>query len=210
MMRWSITAAAFLCLLPGALAAQPFELAPFGGYRFFGSLEDYSGATLESEDAPVFGGLVTYYLDASGEDIGLEFGFSRQDSEVDLSVPFEGQQTFDVKIDHWSVGAHILAGSSQATVRPLAGAFLGATHMTSSDGPGSVTRVLTGGQLGARVRPAGSRVGARLESRGYITLAGKGETYVGCGTGGCSFGFGATVFAQLELIAALSIALGPL
>jgi hypothetical protein len=53
-------------------------------------------------------------------------------------------------------------------------------------------------------------VGARLESRGYITLAGKGETYVGCGTGGCSFGFGATVFAQLELIAALSIALGPL
>ena len=191
--------------IPGAAYAQGFQLTPFVGYRVFGSLTDYTGTTIEVNDAMSYGGFATFMPQPG---LGIEFGFSRQDSEATLSAPFLGVDRFDVKVNQWSLGAHREITRPGSNVRPFAGGFLGVTHMSSSDGDGSATKFMLGGGLGIKVMSTTGRVGLRLDARGYFTFAGGGGASVGCGTGGCSFGFGSQAFFQMDLLGGLVIGLG--
>jgi hypothetical protein len=202
----SVLLVAALCLVTApAVHAQEIRLTPFVGYRFFGSLTDYYGNNISSNDAMSFGGFVSFMSPAG---TGIELGYSRQDTDVVISAPFLGRERYDVKIDHWSLAGVREVRRPNSSLTPFGTGFLGFSRMSSSDGDGSLSKFLLGLSGGALIAPPTSPVGLRLEARGYFTLAGGGGASVGCGTGGCGFGFGSEAFFQMDLLAGLSFRFG--
>jgi hypothetical protein len=199
-----LTLALLLSSVP-ALQAQQIELTPVVGYRFFGSLTDWTGANISVNDAMSFGGFATYMASPT---TGFELGWVRQDSDATLSRPFNGRERYDVKVDYWSLGSVKQIPRPGSNLTPFLSGFLGLSRMTSSDGSDSVNKFLLGGGGGAKIAPPSAPIGLRLEARGYFTLAGGGGASVGCGIGGCGFGFGGDAFFQLDLLAGLTIGLG--
>jgi hypothetical protein len=185
--------------------AQQVELTPFVGWRAFGELQDYTGATIEADDAMSFGGLLTF---TPRPDIGVEFGFSRQDTDVLLSAPFLGIDRFDVKIDQWTLGGRRTLLRPNSNVLPFGSGFVGLSSMSSSDGDESVTKFMLGLGLGARIMAATRRFGVRLETRAYFAFAGDGGSSVGCGTGGCAFGYYGQAFFQMDFLGGITLGLG--
>lgn len=197
--------AVVLMVLPEAGSAQGLQLTPFIGYRLFGSLTDYTGTSVDVKDAMSYGGYATYIMQPG---TGIEFGFSRQDTEARLSTPFQGVSTYDVKVNQWTLGGHREFAQRNQSVLPFLNGFLGLTHASSSDGDGSQTKFMLGGGGGVKLMNATRRVGLRLDARGYFTFAGGGGAAIGCGTGGCSVGFGSQALFQTDLTAGVVIGLG--
>jgi len=181
------------------------ELTPFVGWRAFGELTDYTGSHIEADDAMSFGGLLTF---APRPDYGVEFGFSRQDTRVLLSQPFLGVDRFDVNIDQWTLGGRRTLVRPGSNVLPFGSGFVGLSSMSSSDGDNSITKFMIGGGLGARLMAPSRRFGARLEARAYLTFAGGSSATVGCGTGGCAFGYAGQAFFQMDFMGGLTVGLG--
>ena len=203
----ALAAAAAAALTSTANAgAQQVAVTPFVGYRVFGSLTDFTGATADVDAALSYGGMLTYFLQPN---TGIEFAYSHQDTDVTLTQPFGGRSRADLKLDEWMIGGHRELVRPYSKVRPYVGAFLGLTRAYSSDGDGSDTRFMVGPDGGVRFSfGEGGRVGANLGARGYFTFAGDGSGSIFCGVGGCAVGFGSSVFFQMDLIAGLSVALG--
>jgi len=195
---------ALLCLASPA-AAQQLELTPFVGWRAFGELTDYYGSHIEADDAMSFGGLLTF---APTPDYGIEFGFSRQETHVVLSQPFLGLDRFDVNIDQWTLGGRRTIVRPGSNVLPFGTGFVGLSSMASSDGDDSITKFMIGGGLGTRLMAPSGRFGARLEARAYLTFAGGSSATVGCGTGGCGFGYAGQAFFQMDFMGGVTIGLG--
>ena len=205
------TAPAFFALVTAQLclaipaAAQQVEITPFVGWRAFGELQDYTGAQVDAEDAMSFGGMLTF---TPRPDIGVEFGFSRQDTQVLLSAPFLGIDRFDVNIDQWTLGGRRTIIRPNSNVLPFGSGFLGLSSMSSSDGDESITKFMLGLGLGARVMNPTRRFGLRLETRAYFAFAGDGGASVGCGTGGCAFGYWGQSFFQMDFLGGITVGLG--
>jgi hypothetical protein len=205
LVRKAILVIALLLLSAPAVHAQQFQLTPVIGYRFFGSLTDWTGTNISVNDAMSFGGFATFMASPT---TGFEFGYVRQDTDATLSRPFNGRERYDVKVDYWSLGSVRQIPRPGSNVTPFVSGFLGLSRMSSSDGDDSINKFLLGGGGGAKISPPSAPVGLRLEARGYFTLAGGGGASVGCGTGGCGFGFSGNAFFQLDLLAGLTINLG--
>lgn len=193
-----LVAATAICIAPPAVEAQGFQITPFAGGRFFGGLTDYTGTSIDVDDAFSFGGFLTFM---QGPAVGYELGYSRQDTEATLSQPFEGRRSFDVKVDQWTFGVQRHFPRPGQSVTPFGGGLLGLTHMYSSDGNESETKFMLGASGGAKLLRPESPLGLRLEARGYFTFAGGGGAGIGCGFGGCSLGFSSQAFFQLDLVA---------
>lgn len=194
-----------LCLAPTPVQAQGFQVTPFGGGRFFGGLTDSRGRNVDVDDSWSFGGFLTFM---QGPAIGYELGYSRQDSDVTLSQPFEGRQRYDVKVDQWTFGVQRHFPRPGQALTPFGGGLLGLTHMYSSDGDESETKFMLGASGGAKFLQPQAPLGLRLEARGYFTFAGGGGAGIGCGIGGCSFGFSSQAFFQLDLVAGVILNFG--
>ena len=132
----------------------------------------------------------------------------RQDSDVSFTVPFGDRTEGDVKIDQWTLGAHRELPSWGSSTIPFGGAFVGLTRGTSSDGDGSSSRFTLGFQGGVNALPENRPLGLRFESRAYFTLAGQGGAGIGCGVGGCSYGFGSRAFVQVDFLVGIVFAFG--
>jgi hypothetical protein len=185
-------------LVPATAQAQGVQLTPFGGGRFFGGLTDSRGTDVDVDDSFSFGGFLTFMQSPA---MGFELGYSRQDSDVTLSRPFDGRQRYDVKVDQWTFGVQRHFPRPRQALTPFAGGLLGLTHMYSSDGDESETKFMLGASGGAKFLRPESLLGLRLEARGYFTFVGGGGAGIGCGFGGCSFGFSSDAFFQLDLVA---------
>jgi hypothetical protein len=204
--RFSLLAlATALCLLSAPAQAQNIQLTPFAGGRFFGSLTDYTGTGIDVDDSWSYGGFLTFM---QGPAMGYELGYSRQDSDVTLSRPFEGRSRYDVKVDQWTFGVQRHFPRPGQALTPFGGGLLGLTHMYSSDGDESETKFMLGASGGAKFLRPESLLGLRLEARGYFTFAGGGGAGIGCGFGGCSLGFSSQAFFQMDLIAGVILNFG--
>ena len=194
-----------LAVAATSVQAQSIQLTPVVGYRFFGSLQDWTGSKIDVADAMSWGGFVTFMPDRV---TGYEFGFSRQDTDARLSVPFAGIESFDVKVDYWSLGGTRHFPRPGSSVVPFANGLLGMGRMSSSDGDDSLTKFMLGAGGGIKFLPPDAALGLRFEARGNFTFAGSGGASVGCGTGGCAFGFGGQAFFQLDLQAGIILRMG--
>jgi hypothetical protein len=203
--RNAILFIALLLLTAPAVSAQQIQLTPVIGYRFFGSLTDWTGANISVNDAMSFGGFATYMATPT---TGFEFGWMRQDSDATLSRPFNGREKFDVKVDNWTLGSVKQIPRAGSNITPYLNGFLGLTYVSSSDGDDSITKFMLGGGGGAKISPPSAPLGLRLGARAYFTFAGGGGATVGCGTGGCGVGLSSGAFFQLDLLAGLTINLG--
>jgi hypothetical protein len=200
-----LVVATALCLAPTVVEAQGFQITPFAGGRFFGSLTDYTGTSIDVDDSWSYGGFLTFM---QGQDIGYELGYSRQDTDLRLSRPFAGREVYDVKVDQWTFGVQRHFPRPGQALTPFGGGLLGLTHMYSSDGDESETKFMLGASGGGKLLKPDAPLGLRLEARGYFTFAGGGGAGVGCGTGGCSFGFSSQAFFQLDLVAGIILNFG--
>lgn len=192
--------ATVLCVVPAPGHAQSIQLTPFGGGRFFGGLTDYTGTSVDVDDAFSFGGFVTLM---QGRELGYELGYSRQDTDLRFSRPFEGQERFDVKVDQWTFAVQRHFPRPGQALTPFGSGLIGLTHFSSADSDQSETKFMLGASGGAKFLRPESLLGLRLEARGYFSFVGGGGAGVGCGIGGCSFGFSSDAFFQLDLVAGI-------
>ncbi|HEX7879631.1 MAG TPA: hypothetical protein VF720_09495 [Candidatus Eisenbacteria bacterium] len=104
-----------------AAEPHPFEITPFGGYRFGGRLEVLLGRLVMS-DAPVFGGVLGYRV---APDALLEFTYVQENTDFTFEPTASGDNVFvtDLAIRSFYIGGVYEHGLSQ--VRPYAGMSIG-------------------------------------------------------------------------------------
>jgi opacity protein-like surface antigen len=198
--------AALLALLGASpLAAQTLELTPHYGYRVGGGFDNfYTGESINLRDSESFGFSLNYDLDVLGE-TQLEFVWSQQETEVDVRGLLE-QQLLDVDVDYFHVGALRHFGLDD-DVRPFLVGTIGATHFSpKGEDISSDTRFSLA--IGGGVKfMAGERVGIRLQARAFATYV-DSSAAIGCGPGGCIFGFGGNVVWQGDFTAGVILRFG--
>ena len=195
---------ALLCAAANAGAQQQdswIEVTPFGGYRFGGSFEvEESPDSYDLEDSNSFGLIFNFPHRANTR---WEVLYSQQSTEAEYS----GTATNDPLID---LDLHVLqiGGTYQFegdAVVPYLAATLGATHAKAS-GTGSESDTFWSASigLGFLIKP-NSRVGLRLEARGYGTFT-NSSTDLFCQTdpaagGTCAFRVAGDIITQVEAFA---------
>ena len=129
-----LAAATSMFLSLPATANNPFrfELTPTVGYRVGGSFEDSaSGASVDLEDHATYG-LIFNIVEKPNTQ--YEFGWSHQDTSVDLEDTNGNPTTLDIDIDFLQLGGTYLFDGQ--TARPYIVATVGAAHYRS-DGASS-------------------------------------------------------------------------
>ncbi len=111
------------------LQAQVFEVSPFYGYRFGGSMHTSSGSDTDLEPAGAYGLALDFAPQAT--EIKLELFWSRQNSEVDLHGS-GGFNHVDVLVDEFQFGGIYEAG--QGRLRETVSALVGATVFSPEHG----------------------------------------------------------------------------
>ncbi len=191
----------------GAAAQVQAEIGPFVGYRFGGSLSDNAATSYDIGSAVSYGAVVDLDL---RRDLGVEFLWSRQSSEIPLFDVLE-PGAFELSVTHWMVGPWRAFGRPAAQVRPFASFLLGFTQFSTSvaDGESGARFALAGGG-GVKFFPR-RRVGLRLEGRGFFTFT-DGGTDLFCSSiaNACPLRFNNDLMVQGEVAATVVIVLGPL
>ncbi|MDJ0928039.1 MAG: hypothetical protein QNJ73_10365 [Gammaproteobacteria bacterium] len=188
-----------------AHAAEPphrFELTPFIGYRVGGSFEDdETGESFDLDDDSSFG-LVLNIRDKSFTQ--WEFGWSHQETAVDVGTVGGVPAKLDLDIDYFQAGGTYLWDGELA--RPFLVATLGAAHLSPGKGGGSSETYFAfsiGG--GWKLWPT-KRFGLRLEGRFFGTVI-DSDSKIFCvsdpggGQAGCLFRSSADILWQFELMA---------
>jgi opacity protein-like surface antigen len=198
---------ALLACLPWSLAQAAgdnlnFELTPFAAYRFGGQFYvTDSDASLKLDDSPSYGLLLNIRHQANTQ---WEVLYSRQRTEARAPGVSPGIGALDVDIQTLQGGGTYQGDGD--TVRPYLAATIGGTHIkTVGSGSGSDTFVSFSMGLGLQIRPS-SRLGLRLEARGYGTLT-SSNTDLFCQTGPdqniCAIRVDGNVMWQLEALAGI-------
>lgn len=161
--------------------APSAEVTPMIGYRSGDSFEDpNTGDALDLDDGANQGVIFNLDYDANTQ---WEILYSRQDSALSLSQPFQGRNSVDVDIQYISFGGiYIFHDKSHPGVKPFVGAGVGMTHM-SPDGFGSETKPVLSLVAGYKFFLT-ENFGLRLEARGYATAL-ESDAAVFCGNGAC-------------------------
>jgi len=203
--RWTArrAGAAIVLMLSAAprLAAQGFEIAPFGGYRFGLEWFDIDVTRPGAIDrAPALG--VVFDVPLS-EGLQFEGLFSHQQSDVLVPQPFGPALRLRSAVDHWQGGA--LQEFSGGRVRPFLTGVLGLSrYAVEAD---SAIRFTVGGGGGVKLFPA-SHVGLRLDGRIFATLVDADARAVVCGGRSCVLFLHLDVAWQAEFTAGVVVKLG--
>lgn len=200
--RPAVPLAAFLVLLsPLAQAAEPttVQLAPFGGFRMGGSLEDATtGDSRDIEEAASFG--VALELRYGNENRWWQLWYSRQGSEI--RAP-DGTLDLDVEYLHFGGTAPI---SDDGRVHSYVSAGIGATRFTPGRGLDDLVKFSGSLGLGLSI-PVSEHVAFRVEARGYLTVM-DSDTSIFCssidGAGACRIVSSGSTLFQAELTAAVA------
>jgi len=197
--RVALAVVAVLAIASPRAAAQTFEIAPFGGYRFGGDLyEITTGTPLDIDGAPSVGTTVDIFIDRG---LSVTFLYTHQEANVD--VPVLGTTTtrrVNLAIDHWQIGGtrEVRKGS----VRPFYTGLLGLTYFGNSED--SELRFSLGGGGGVKLMPT-RHVGARFDGRVYAVFVDGGTSTGICGGYGCIVAFDMSVVWQLEFTAGVVV-----
>jgi opacity protein-like surface antigen len=189
-----------LLLVPAAAwAERGFEITPFAGFRFGGSFEDNTtGADLKVGESGSFG-LILGLRDTPETHYELFYSFQR--TELRGSGTFGGVPLFDLDIHYLHLGGTYEFQSE--TVRPFISGGVGLTFLDPS-GAGLDSSTNFSMSLGGGVKiPFSSRVGMRLEGRGYLTVL-PNSTEIFCVSSGgvaCAVRVTGDVLGQFELLA---------
>lgn len=157
------------------------ELTPMIGYRSGDAFEDPdTGESLDLDDGADQGAIFNLDYDANTQ---WEILYSRQDSELTLTQPFQGQNSIDVDIQYVSFGGiYLFHDKLHPGIKPFVGAGIGVTHM-SPDGLGSETKPVLSLVAGYKFFLT-ENFGVRLEARGYATAL-ESDAAIFCGNGAC-------------------------
>lgn len=162
-------AAVFLLFAASSVGAQEspgiFELTPYGGYRFGGTLEDVTTGDETELDDDAGIGLILNLRESSNTQ--WELIYARQETSADLSTLTPPQSSVDVRLQSLQLGGTYLGEGNRA--RPYVAATIGGTHIEPDslfDGDTFWSFSIGGG---LQVAPA-NRFGLRLEARVWGTL----------------------------------------
>jgi opacity protein-like surface antigen len=197
----AILASALLAPLAQAAERTTFQLAPFGGFRVGGSLEDAgNGDARDVEEAASFG--LALELRQGKEDRWLQLWYSRQGT--DIRAP-DGRLDLDVEYLHLGGTVPI---DDEGRFHSYLSAGIGATRLTPGSGLDDVVEFSGSLGLGLSV-PVSDRVTLRLEARGYLTLV-DSDSAIFCssidGEGACRIVASGSTLFQAELSAAIAFA----
>jgi len=202
MSRLAITvlmASFLLSPLAGASEQTTFQVAPFGGFRMGGSLEDAeTGESRDIEEAASFG--VALELRYGREDRWWQLWYARQGSEIRSP---EGSLDLDVEYLHLGGTVPI---NDEGRVQSYLSAGIGATRLTP--GSGLDDSVDFSGSLGIGLSvPLSERVALRFEARGYLTVV-DADSSIFCssinGEGACRIVASGSTLFQAEVLAAVA------
>ena len=196
----TVLMASFL-LSPLAQAAERtnFQVAPFGGLRMGGSLEDAeTGEGRDIEEAASFG--VALELRYGQEDRWWQLWYSRQGSEIRSP---DGALDLDVEYLHFGGTVPI---DDDGRVQSYLSAGIGATRLTPGSGLDDSMEFSGSLGLGLSV-PLSKRVALRFEVRGYLTVV-DADSSIFCssinGEGACRIVASGSTLFQAELLAAIA------
>jgi len=199
---FGLTAVLLALLVPAQdVVAGPkarFELTPFVGYRVGGSFEDDDTGESVDLDENVSYGLIFNIVEKANTQ--YEFGWSHQDTSVDLTDSSGNPAKLDLDIDTFQIGGTYLWEGDLA--RPFLVATLGAAHYRShaevSESDTYFAFTIGGGW---KLWPT-RRFGLRLEGRYYGTLV-DSNSKIFCGSSpnnsGCLIQTSGKLLSQWEV-----------
>jgi len=195
--------ACLLFVLASSLAsAQGFEIAPFIGYRFGGSVQDYYGGQTHGIEASESTGITLDFPLGGGPNY-LELLYSHQGTHVDVGS-ITGTQSYPLGIDFWMFGGLREFPGQNEKVRPFLAAYVGMAHFSSSQGGIDSDNGLALGIGGGVKLDLSKHVGLRFDARGYFAfVSSSGGLY--CGPYGCGASFSGSGLLQGEGTASLLI-----
>jgi len=201
LMKKLLLAIGLVLLASNTLAQEmKFELTPFGGYRFGGTftVED-SDETYKPSDSSSYGVLLD--IRQKKQNTQVEILYSRQQTDATYSAALPGDLDIDVDIQVLQFGG-TLQGDGD-TVRPYLAVTFGGTHIETR-GAGKSSDTFWSGSIGVgfQIRPT-SRLGIRLEARGYATLV-RSNSSLFCGSGpeggACLVQIRGKILSQFEVL----------
>ena len=194
----------------GTLMAQAkFEVTPYIGYQFSGSVPLVNGR-FDIKDSPDYGLVVDIPLPMR-DGVELELLYLRMDTKIKVDEYSYGiiikSEEYDMIVEYYQIGALNVFEMPGSSVKPFGGLTLGASRF-SPQGTSRSDEWFFSATLGAGVKIIPSeRIGIRLQGRLLMPFQ-WGSAGLWCGTGGCSAGVGATsVFLQGDFTAGLIIRL---
>jgi hypothetical protein len=181
-----------------------FELTPFGGYRFGGTLEiEESPDSFDFEDSASFGLIVNFPHRANTR---WEILYANQSTEAEFSGVATGDEVIDVDLQMLQIGGTYQFEGEK--VLPYLAATLGATHAKAS-GTSSESDTFWSGSIGLGILVApNSRIGLRLEARAYGTFTNSSTDLLcasGPGGAGCAIQVAGDLLTQIETFAGVVI-----
>jgi hypothetical protein len=156
-----------------------FELTPFAGYRFGGTFNvEGSNETYKLSDSSSYG--VMLDIRQRKQNTQVEIIYTRQQTDATYSAALPDDPDIDVDIQMLQFGG-TFQGDGE-TVRPYLAATIGGTHIVTR-AAGKSSDTFWSGSLGVgfQFKPT-SRLGIRLEARGYATLVSSNSS-IFCGSG---------------------------
>ncbi|OFV82447.1 MAG: hypothetical protein A2Y78_02140 [Acidobacteria bacterium RBG_13_68_16] len=189
--------------MASAQGRSPFEIAPFIGYRFGGSVGDtFSTARYGIDGARSEGVTISVPVYSRR---AVELLFSRQDTGVEVAG-FPGTTRHNLTIEHWMVGAVGEFPGESGRVRPFVAGYLGLTKIRSGNGS-TTSNGYGSAALGGGIKLDLARhVGVRFDARAYAIFARRGAGAI-CGPAGCSVAFTGNAMFQGEVAASLVLKL---
>lgn len=196
-----------ITLWTGAASAREsmdFQITPFAGYRMGGEIDaEDSDVSIKLEDSSSFGLLLNW---PARDNTEWEILYSNQQTQADISDAATGNETsvdFDTQMFQLG-GTYLFDGGTDTVVTYLA-MTLGGTYVRTS---GESDTFFSGSiGLGVKFFPS-SRVGLRLEARGYGTLI-NSSSNIFCSTApevsGCAIRVAGDIAGQIETFAGLTI-----
>jgi hypothetical protein len=190
--------ALLIVVAPGVARAESgMQLTPFVGFRFGGGVQDSTdGTDFDIEPAANFG--LVFDKRLKNPETTFQFVWSHQGTDVDVS----NQQSFDLDIDYFHVGATYSPGNGFVVIT------VGATQFDPGGNFSSETKFSAAAGGGVR-KMVTDKLGYLIEGRAYLTFAGGSSSLFCSGGGGganCLFTFDGDVVLQASIDVGLIIA----
>ncbi len=197
-MRFISIAGGLLASMLG-LQAQVFELTPFYGYRFGGTIETCSGEDTDLEGGPSYG-VALDFAPYDSDEIKMELLWSRQDSSLDLEGG-GGFDHLDILVDEFQIGG--VYENGRGRFRETITALVGATVFSPDQGEREA-RLSFGIGLGLKYFLM-KNLALRADLRGYGTVVESEGAFISSGGTTVAY-FSGSGFWQGEVSAGLTLA----
>lgn len=193
-------------LAPSVQAGERFELTPFFGFRFSGSIDDIGTpfiSKLDIKDSEAYGLTVGFNLTENAQ---IELLWSRQNSELRVQSTKPPDEEFDLDVDHFHIGTAYMLGDSDFRVRPFVAFSVGATYFDAMS-RGSETRFSFSLGGGLKWFTNGGHLGLRLQGRWIPTYINSSSEGYFCNAFGCFTVTDSNYLNEVELSLGLIISL---